>query len=1184
MASLLEFLSQPIKRIQENQGRPFAPLRQYQNSSYQVPRQAPGRPLPQRTLPDEQMSLEAMLQEAANPNQGINPLAESIKAVMNQPQLSPYIRRPELNPEQGDVSKGIEAGARGWWRGAGGVVSDLSGLYDLLSPGEGTSEFTKTANQLNEENDQAVKDKRLPKAVYTGGQVASNVAAFTTPSTLLKTAGVLPKASKAISFGTNVAADTAQGAGFRAAREQDVSAGTLGLDAAISTATGGAIEGGGRVLKKLPGAFRAIADEVKAPDVAVNKTVLKQKTPPAVQAQNVINRIEQKAANEGRNVSTYEEVKIASALRKAGIDPASVPAPKKNPNYAPKDPSKWDRTWMTVNGVISQYGDEGKKVASKIKATRDYVETSSAQLFRKIPTVQSLDKNQFVEFVDALDAASKGKKVATSPEVKQAVKEWQGATKQILREARGAGIKMGDLGPNYFPRIYKDIHKDKVFNKIVDNILEKNPTWSREKAIEQADFIKKGSVKRYGNLEKSRTTDVAGYEKNHDAVVEYINRSFDRIGRAKEFGANDEVLTKARATLQKQGYNISKRADDSSVFSKYVGIGRGDVDKNTRGFRASAVMRKINAFTSLSAAGISNATQLVNTASVAGIGKTMKGIGKALTSPEAKDYAAKTGVDLDHAIASVVEQQVGTTGKITRNIASPFFQKIEKFNRDVTAIVGADFADKMAKKAADGDATATRIIREKLGVTGKIGKELTDAQHIQASRKLTEISQFKVDPMDLPGWVETPLGKLAAQFRTFGYKQSDFMWNQVLQEGLKNGNYAPMVRFITVGVPAGLGANEVKDFVRKDLPAMAREKATGEKVEEPEDTTPKSQQLLGDFSQGFAQVGGGGIPGSFAQTMINGFKYGNPEESAVTFAGGPTLGLATETTKNYYKGKLTGNWDPLKKEAIRKVPAVGPAAANLLMPASAPTEPSKPGAKAPDPRSPQADADAKVEKEKLQATAGDGYSLQKLANGKYAYSIEGDTELHTTSDLKTAQKAIREEAFKKSGGAYKSVGEVVLRRSPTGEVTTTTKTKYEYSIGTQELEKHKRNEDLDSWFKTADKQIASIDTQLKDPAIDPLDKISLENDRDALQKNIDKYKGYGAFTKGKGSGRGGGGSGSGKAKKASIPKLDLTTANLNKAPAIPKIAIRNRPTYKGSAGVKKLSVRKIPTTYRKKMV
>jgi hypothetical protein len=43
--------------------------------------------------------------------------------------------------------------------------------------------------------------------------------------------------------------------------------------------------------------------------------------------------------------------------------------------------------------------------------------------------------------------------------------------------------------------------------------------------------------------------------------------------------------------------------------------------------------------------------------------------------------------------------------------------------------------------------------------------------------------------------------------------------------------------------------------------------------------------------------------------------------------------------------------------------------------------------------------------------------------------------------------------------------------------------------------------------------MSSIDKQLSDPNIDPLDAIKLQNDKQNIQDNIDKFKKYGGFTK-----------------------------------------------------------------------
>jgi len=888
--------------------------------------------------------------------------------------------------------------------------------------------------------------------------------------------------------------------------------------------------------------------EPPKPKVTVKKTV---ETPPTTEKPNVAQ------SNEPVKPKVTTKIPETTLNQAAKATQPYVYASNK------KGVSMFNRAWQTVAGVIDQYGDIGKEITRRLHAQRDAAELTKQAFYSKIPTVMGLKGNDMRFFAQSLEDLSNGRALdpSTPQHIRQAITEWNAAIPDIRNAGIKAGLDIGDLGENYFPRMYKDLDsqkgKDRLIKTIMDDAAAKGKPMTNTEASMIVDKIRENSVRTYGNLEKTRQFDVPGYEMTHDAIIDYTNRALDRITKAEQFGPNNEYLAKAFQDLKNQGYSPD-HIDD--VFERYVNIALGNIDHNTKGHKISSGIRKFNAVTSLSAAGISNMTQSTNTATVGGIGRTIKAIvnqvGRGAWGKEARAAAERSGIALDHSIADITQQQLGTNGVIARNIASPFFHKVEKFNRQVSAMVGADYGDHLAAK---GD---INTLRNKFGVTGEIGDRLTDAQKIQMARKMVEISQFKVDPMDLPGWADSALGKLALQFRSFGYKQTEFMWNQVLREATK-GNFAPLARFIAVGAPAGLASTELRSLVQmKDFA----------QPDQPEDTSPKSLQIAGRVGTGLAAVGGFGLAGTAYTAANRAARSRTPTAIAASTIGGPTAGLIVETSQNIDKASK-GDWQPLVRQGVRKIPAVGPTLANVLMPYDSSKAPAKAGATVkPNATPAELDKQAKADLEKLKTDAkAEGYSIEQLVNGKYAYTING--EVKTADTLKKANAAVAKAAFGESDQNIKVIGDMVYRKNAQGDISTMSKTKYDYSIGTQELEKYKRAGDLDAWNKTANKQLDSIEKQLADPNIDPLDKIQLENDAEALMSLMAKYAGYGGFTKGKsGSGGGSGGNNagydnpykyvvSGAYDKPTRSNVKLTGASAKrgvamKAPTKPKVSIK----------------------------
>lgn len=206
------------------------------------------------------------------------------------------------------VSRQIRSTTLGVGRSLTGTVQSLSGLVDTVSPGKGQSQFTKNLNRNAEGIDAEVKSKDLNNALYKTGQIGTDVATFLVPGVMggkavakgIGYAGMVPGAGKAAvgfaniadkiaksgkvgkaAVGTgkyltkpsnvaNITTDTALNTGFRGARDQDVSPGTVALDSSMSAGTAGLLTGTGKSAKW---AVNKVADKLISDDVLKPKTL-----------------------------------------------------------------------------------------------------------------------------------------------------------------------------------------------------------------------------------------------------------------------------------------------------------------------------------------------------------------------------------------------------------------------------------------------------------------------------------------------------------------------------------------------------------------------------------------------------------------------------------------------------------------------------------------------------------------------------------------------------------------------------------------------------------------------------------------------------------------------------------------------------------------------------------------------
>lgn len=650
-----------------------------------------------------------------------------------------------------------------------------------------------------------------------------------------------------------------------------------------------------------------------------------------------------------------EKQDIAEKLAKAGTPnpPTTLseavaqvetpPAPKVAPPTAPKprsfvpagaptkDLGKIKRFFTSTTGALARQGESGRALAAGVDAARNASELGQAAFTKKIPTVLGLKKKEFTQFVDHL---SSNGTTPVSGNVARAVAEWKSVIPTVRNAATKAGIDVGNLGENYFPKNYTGVLKDKkVFEQAVQHVLKTGQAKTEQEARDLLTTVRDSQTKMpfdffdsshtgasYGHLEKARKLDLPMFDKTKDSAISYVQSAFDRISHAEQFGANGETaLAHLQQIAKERGHQEGIRAMDNYMKA----VGQYNWKRSPELLKAYGGIKTFNRVRSLGLSAILNAGQTTNTVAVSGLWNTSKGILKSFR-PSERAYIHDTGVILDSVLNSLREGS-GIGNTLTSKLTAPGFNKIENFNRAVAAEAGKSYATKLAKKAFKGNNAARKILEEKLGITGDIGRKLTREQEIQASRNMVKLTQFKVDPQDLPGWMSSPEGKMVSQFRTFAYKQTGFVYNEVLKEAGK-GNIGPLVRFLAVGVPIGIAEQKIRDKLKG---------------------TPKDPHatLTNELIGGLQNVGAFGL-GQDVGGLVTNAKSPSFTQRVASTVGGPTAGLLATTAENIHKVAASKAQDaagnpnsfgdrfaPLTREAAGFIPSpVGGRVANKLAP------------------------------------------------------------------------------------------------------------------------------------------------------------------------------------------------------------------------------------------------------------
>lgn len=537
-----------------------------------------------------------------------------------------------------------------------------------------------------------------------------------------------------------------------------------------------------------------------------------------------------------------------------------------------------DKAFRSNRSIIERQGAGGKKLAEMLQGSRDTQELYLGELQKAMPTVtkiarpKSIGKDSwtnktFENFIDAVE----GKANPVNEDVAKAVAEWKTVAPQIRQRAVNSGLDVGDLGPNYYPHLidYDAVFKDRnKYAESIEHLVKSGQAKTPEEAIKLLGNARDVSRNRsFGSLEASRLVDLPFYDKTPNSLTSYLNGSTKRIAHTETFGAKDQEALKLINKIAVDGGDAeaAKNAFDISVGAKkYSPLAE----------KTSGNIRKYITTTRLGLGAMTNISQNVNTGIVTGHLRTLGAMVKQL-DPKQRDFVANTGVISD-ALLNDLRTQAGyesfaskVFGKAVNKVTAPFFGTVEKFNRSVAATAGRDYALRLVQAGKHDQL-------RKLGVTGEIKDNmLTEAQQVQAARKIVEKTQFKVDPQDLPGWVDSPGGKLVAQFRTFSYNQGKFFSNEILKPAAK-GNLMPLARLMAA-LPLGYALYQTRALITNQTP---------------EDDPTK----IGLNS--FSKVGGAGLPLDIYNSLNPvGSKYLPPDRRvtmAVSALGGPAAGVAAQ--------------------------------------------------------------------------------------------------------------------------------------------------------------------------------------------------------------------------------------------------------------------------------------------------
>lgn len=575
----------------------------------------------------------------------------------------------------------------------------------------------------------------------------------------------------------------------------------------------------------------------------------------------------------------------------------------------------------SISSRLNKLGESGQEIVKRANLVEEITAGRIGKTNRVIAeSLQDLSDAELSNFVDVLDTGVK----PLNDTVKNSVNRIQPLLQEVAQEAQ-AKIPKFLPRDQFFPRQFEKETIQKLLND-KDALLEKaselvkkgqfEDVAQAEQAIRDAFRIQMGGRK-FSSLDFPREVDLPGWIRDPKVVLpRYFQGAYKRIAEIEQFGLKDVELKKLISGIGKEfGQPAEQFALDAarSIVRDYNFAGTLE--------DASQAIRTFEVITKLGLAQITNLGQTNNTFIRTNLRSTLQGIRAAFTK-EGKDFAQDAGA----LINSVHEELAGSSSLADSFLKATGFNKVESFNRTVAANAGKVYAEKTFSKLLKNpeDISSQQKLQE-LGINVKkaLAKGFLSKKDLErAAFRVNKSSQFTSQPQDLPLFWQSPLGKVATQFKSFAFQHGKFMKDYVINEA-KQGNVTPLVRAVIGAATLGEVITDTKKLTKLENPFESREK----------------QGVLERQLENFFQLGGFGLftdilkSSEFGTQAITGFLAG-PAASDVAGLVTPAAQMIQPITEGRLptKKEVKQRSKTLGKQVTKQIPVIGRPLAEQIFP------------------------------------------------------------------------------------------------------------------------------------------------------------------------------------------------------------------------------------------------------------
>lgn len=452
---------------------------------------------------------------------------------------------------------------------------------------------------------------------------------------------------------------------------------------------------------------------------------------------------------------------------------------------------------------------------------------------------------------EALDALHRGDKA-----VSKEARTIQLITKRFLREmltyVQQSGVGIGDLGPDYFPRVwdanYINSHREEFATMLAQYGMDDSVM---EKVINDINTLPEFEAEKPGFASKNKRKLAFIEGKDAEPFLQkdfwktmdsYITQAAHRSEWSRRFGADNEVLDTLLAKAKTQG----AAEDQLHVADRYVKAVNGtlgdEIDPHFRHLQGNII-----AYQNIRLLPLALFSSLVDPLGIIVRGGQVKdgwetfkrGIKELHKSWQGNpEFDAKTRLAeeigtiedavLQHTISSAYGQ--GMMGDTAQKVNDAFFRYnfMEGFNRSVR--VGATQAALgFIKRHAMGENEHSMRYLKELGLSPKQvkfdadGNVVIDEAVKRAVNRWVDGAVLRPDAADSAIWMNDPHFAVIAHLKHFAFSFHHTFLKRVWHE-YQHGNYQPLMA-LGAFIPMMMAADFIKDIATNggDEPAWKRE-------------------------------------------------------------------------------------------------------------------------------------------------------------------------------------------------------------------------------------------------------------------------------------------------------------------------------------------------------------------------